>query len=88
MPSYDELKKWEESLKLKEIDLNKREASVFEVFEFKLFWKLIFKARKTNRSARSGTEQVTPRTVNVAVSQTSESADAVDAAKIIVIVKT
>ena len=52
------------------------------------FEKLFFKARKTNRSARSGTEQVTPRTVNVAVSQTSESADAVDAAKIIVIVKT
>ena len=41
MPSYDELKKWEESLKLKEIDLNKREASVFEVFEFKLFLKKI-----------------------------------------------
>ena len=53
------------------------------------FEKLFFlTARKTNRSARSGTEQVTPRTVNVAVSQTSESADAVDAAKIIVIVKT
>ena len=30
-PSYDELKKWEEALKLREIDLNKREASVFEV---------------------------------------------------------
>jgi len=29
-PSFDELKKWEESLKLKETDLQKREASVFE----------------------------------------------------------
>ena len=30
-PSYDELKKWEEALKLREIDLNKRETIVFEV---------------------------------------------------------
>ena len=29
--SFEELKKWEEALKLREIDLNKREASVFEV---------------------------------------------------------